>query len=148
MKNIRTLAQLCFRIFIRPIFPLGQWMVITLGIVTGPKSTEGVRNQQPYLLGHLKEGVTAETARRHLHTQGFFMNRVAYTDPGQVLSMRRLDDELPDRQYHLRIFDDGEVRGHYEYTPEDKPWKHLNEDILEKREHEFAPWLAQIVRVK
>ena len=73
------------------------------------------------------------------------MNRVAYFDPGQVLSMRRLDQEKPDRQYHLRIFNDGEVRGHYEYTPEDKPRKHLNNEIMERREREFAPWIAGII---
>ncbi len=146
MRNVRTLAQLAFRIFVRPVFPFGQWLVIGLGIVKGPKSTGyTLREKQPYLLGHLREGVTTKEARLHLLRQGFFMNRIAYFDPGQVLSMRRLDDAHPDRQYHLRIFSDGEVRGHYEYTPEDKPFKHLNEDILEKREQEFALWLRDII---
>lgn len=162
VKNIRTLAQLAFRIFVRPVFPFGQWLVFKLGIFNNP--TE----RQEYLLGHLKEGITTEAARQHLLTQGFFMNRVAYFDPGQVLSMRRLDEKMPDRQYHLRIFDDGvargarphldflerstvkkisaEVRGHYEYTPEDKPRKHLSAVLLEKREQEFAPWIKDIIQ--
>jgi|CXWL01.1.fsa_nt_gi hypothetical protein len=139
MKNIRTAAQLAFRIFIRPVFPLGQWLVFKLGIMSD--TTE----HQDFHLGNLKEGITIEMARQHMLKQGFFMNRVAYNDPGQVLSMRRLDDELPDRQYHLRIFDDGEVCGHYEYTPEDKPWRHLNDEILEKREEKFAEWIRGIV---
>jgi hypothetical protein len=33
------------------------------------------------------------------------------------------------------------VRGHYEYTPEDHPRKHLREDILEKRPERFAEWI-------
>lgn len=146
-KNIRTFAQLAFRIFVRPIFPLGQWLVIRLGIVKGPKSTGySLRERQPFLLGVLKEGVTPESARKQLILRGFFMNRVAYTDPGQVLSMRRLDELESDMQYHLRVFVDGEVRGHYEYTPEDKPIRHLRDVIFEKREHEFALWLTDILR--
>ena len=119
-------------------------------------------------MGHLKEGITVDMARKHLLAEGFFMNRVAYFDPGQLLSMRRLDETKPDMQYHLRIFDRGvahgarphldflerstvkkisaEVRGHYEYTPEDKPWRHLRADILEKREQEFTRWLKDILR--
>jgi hypothetical protein len=139
-KNIRTLAKLAFRIFIRPVFPFGQWLVFQLGLAHNPTVRED------FHLGYLKAGVTAETAREHLKTQGFFMNRVAYFDPGQLLSMRRLDNALPDRQYHLRIFDDGEVCGHYEYTPEDKPWKHLREEILESRNEQFAPWIETIVK--
>lgn len=138
MKNTRTLAQLAFRIFIRPVFPLGQWLVFKLKIKENPKE------RQPHLLGRLKEGATVDSARNHLLTQGFFMNRVAYFDPGQVLSMRRLCDEFPDRQYHIRIFNDGEIRGHYEYTPEDKPWRHLDAVLLEKREEKFAPWIKDI----
>ncbi len=139
MKNIRTLAQLAFLIFVRPIFPLGQWLVFQLGIFKNPKEP------QPFFLGYLKEGITVELARQHLLGQGFFMNRVAYFDPGQMLSMRRLDEELPDRQYHLRIFDNGEVRGHYEYTAEDKPWRHLNEEILEARKEIFNEWIREIL---
>lgn len=147
MKNIRTLAQLFFRIFVRPVFPFGQWLVIALGIAKGPKNTGfNPREKQPYLLGRLKEGITPEAAKLHLLKQGFFSNRIAYFDPGQTHSMRRLDETLPDRQYHLRIFSDGEIRGHYEYTPEDKPWKHLRDEILEKREADFAPWIKDIIR--
>lgn len=146
MKNIRTLSQLSFRIFIRPVFPFGQWLAVKLRIVTGPPVVEGPNKRQRYRVGFLKADVTAEMVREHLLRNGFFMNRVAYTDPGQILSMRRLDHEFPDRQYHIRIFNDGEVRGHYEYTPEDHPRKHLDETLFEARESDFKNWVGGMIQ--
>ncbi|MEK9176707.1 MAG: hypothetical protein AAB923_00250 [Patescibacteria group bacterium] len=144
MKNIRTPNQLLFKVFIRPFFPLGQWLVMAAGINKGPPVVEGPHKRQRFLLGRLKQDVTTEAAKAHLREQGFSNNRAAFQDPGQLLSMRRLCEEHSDRQYHVRIFIDGEVRGHYEYTPEDHPRKHLREDILEKREERFAIWIDAI----
>lgn len=144
MRNIRTGKQLLFLIFVRPIFPLGQWLVIILGFVV-PKSVEGENARQPFLLGRLKPGVSFEGAREYLRLIGFHTNRIAYIDPGQVYSLRRLCDEYSNRQYHLRIFSDGEVRGHYEYTPEDKPFSHHRRDLFEKRAEVFESWIGDIV---
>jgi len=144
MKNIRTPKQLLFKVFVRPFFPIGQWLIMKTGINKGPHIVEGPHGRQRFLLGRLKDGITRAHAKGHLKAQGFSMNRTAYFDPGQSLSMRRLCEDFPDRQYHIRIFDDGEVRGHYEYTPEDHPRKHLREDILEKREERFALWIENI----
>lgn len=139
MKNIRTTAQLAFRIFIRPFFPILQSLVFALGISKNPTKREA------YLLGRLKQEVSVEMAREHLLRNGFFDNHVAYTDPGQVFSLRRVSEDEPDHQYHIRIFDNREVRGHYEFTPEDKPWKHLKNVGLVARREKFAPWLKDIV---
>jgi hypothetical protein len=42
-----------------------------------------------------------------------------------------------DWQYHLRIFHDREVRGHYEYTPESYPLRHLKKVNMQHRREEF-----------
>lgn len=138
MKNIRTLPQLLVRIFVRPFFPFFQWLVISLGIVKAPHI------RQPYSFGHLRKDISLSDAKKHLREQGFFMNRIAFTDPGQVLSMRRLCDEKPDWQYHIRIFEDGEICAHYERTPEDHPFTHLKAKGQVSGKEKVAEWIKDI----
>jgi hypothetical protein len=45
-------------------------------------------------------------------------------------------------QYHLRVFKDGEVRGHYEYTPECHPIWHLQKVGQEPRREELLGFLG------
>jgi hypothetical protein len=146
MRNIRTLPQLLFRIFIRPVFPFGQWLFRVSGLVREAKSVEGAYRRQPYLIGVLKDPSDVKSVETQLGTHGFFPNRVAFIESGQVLSMRRLADDHADRQYHIRVFSDGEVRGHYEYTPEDRPFAHLNEELYEPRKEAFLPWLGNLLK--
>lgn len=139
MQNIRTAPQLLVRIFIRPLFPFFQWLVLTLGIIKAPKE------RQQFLLGSLKKELSSSDAKQHLRTQGFFSNRIAFNDPGQTLSMRKLSLEDPRWQYHVRIFEDGEVRGHFERTPEDYPLRHLRSDGQIKKEEDFNFFLKDIL---
>tara|TARA_B100000745_G_C20154618_1_gene395639 strand:+ start:8619 stop:9035 length:417 start_codon:yes stop_codon:yes gene_type:complete len=137
MRNIRTLPQLLVRIFIRPVFPFFQWLIVSLGIIKAPP-------RQEFLLGKLREKLSFDEVYKLLKKESFYTNRIAFIDPGQVLSMRRLDEEKPDWQYHIRIFEDGEIRGHYEKTPEDHPLGHLNNVGFEDRAEEFAVWIKNI----
>lgn len=130
---------------IRPFFPFLQWLGKKSGFFIGAKTLEDPHLRQPYRIGQIQKGVGLEEIQQHLARNGFFLERVAYPDPGQTLSMRRLSDEHPDRQYHLRVFSDGEVRGHYEYTPEDHPIQHLNEALFEKREEDFKGFLGKLL---
>lgn len=145
MRNVRTLPQLLFLVFVRPVFPALQWLGRASGLFTEAKTVEGPYRRQPYLIGHLKAGVGPHEVAARLSTCGFFLERIAYPDPGQTLSMRRLDDERPDEQYHLRIFADGEVRGHQEYTPEDHPVKHIQETLFAERNALFTDWLGDLL---
>ncbi len=144
MRNVRTLAQLAFRIFLRPFFPFLQWLFFTFGLLREPKTYDPISKRQHFLIGNVAVPVGAEDMQEKLLLAGFFPNRVAYTDPGQLLSMRRLSDIDPTTQYHVRVFSDGEVRGHYEYTPEDKPIAHLQETLFEARTEEFMKLLNTI----
>lgn len=138
MKNIRTIPQLLVRIFIRPLFPFFQWLVLALGIIKAPKE------RQSFSFGFLRKDISLTKARKHLSSCGFFMNRIAFNDPGQVLSMRKLSDKDPRWQYHLRIFEDGEICGHFERTPEDYPLRHLAADGQIKKEEDFIVWIKDI----
>ena len=81
--------------------------------------------RQKYLLGHLNANFNKHNLEALLARQGFERARIAWRDPGEVLSMRRIDKDI--FQYHLRLFIDGEIRAHYEYSPESHPISHLRE---------------------
>lgn len=71
---------------------------------------------------------------------GFGNHFVAWQDNGQVLSWRKLKNF--DYQYHIRVFKDGEIRGHYEYTPESKPLDHFIEIGEMPRLKDFKKFLS------
>jgi hypothetical protein len=91
--------------------------------------------RQGYLLGRLVPGRSVDDFLRYLGEHDFGNNFIALKDEGQILSLRRLENFT--WQYHLRIFKDGEVRGHYEYTPEAHPWWHWKEVGMEPRREIF-----------
>lgn len=53
--------------------------------------------------------------------------------------MRKTHDKI--FQYHIRLFEDREVRGHYEYSSEGNPFAHVNESTFEKRTNYFKELL-------
>ena len=102
------------------------------------------KGRQPYHLGWLAPGKTLKDLENHLHDKWNFGNHfVAWTDNGQVLSWRKL--ESFDLQYHIRVFEDGEIRGHHEYTPESKPIAHFAEMNEESRMEDFKKFLGDFV---
>lgn len=58
---------------------------------------------------------------------GYQYNYLSMQEKGQVMNVRRLAGAM---QYHLRLFSDGEVRGHYEYNYEFDPEAHLRGESL------------------
>jgi len=62
---------------------------------------------------------------------GYQYNVLSYQDSGQIFNVRKLYGE---RQIHVRIFKDGEVRGHDELNFEFCPNKHLRGDSLREIE--------------
>lgn len=99
------------------------------------------KGRQPYHIGWLAPGKTLKDLENHLHTNwGFGNHFIAWHDRGQVLSWRKLENF--DYQYHLRVFRDGELRGHYEYTPESKPIEHFAEIKEEERREDFKKFIG------
>ena len=98
------------------------------------------KGRQPYHIGWLAPGKTLEELEKHLHNEwGFGNHFVAWKDNGQVLSWRKLENF--DNQYHIRVFKDGEIRGHYEYTPESRPIEHFTEINEQPRFEDFKKFL-------
>ena len=123
------------------IFPTVQKWLLKLHIVWHEKG------RQRYPVGWLKEGTTLEEVKQHLHHKwGFGNHFIAWGDEGQVLSWRKLTDFQ--YQYHLRIFSDGEVRGHYELTPESHPIAHFKEKGETDRKEDFLKFLGDFVTDK
>lgn len=119
--------------FITPVFPYIRSFLTFFGIV----HHEG---RQDFLLGCLAPGRTVEDFRVYLETHKFSNHFVAWIDDGEVLGLRRRENFT--YQYHLRVFNDGEVRGHYELTPESHPYGHFFEKVFEPRNKDFFSFLG------
>ena len=83
------------------------------------------RRRQEFLIGKLPEGVAHETFEKFLERQGFEDIPISWIDPGEKINVRKR--VAGERQYHVRLFNDGEIRGHLEYAPESRPLAHLME---------------------
>ena len=99
-----------------PFHPFARDLALNLHLVTPPAS------RQNYVIGHLVPGVTIAAIVEFLVERGYGNHFIAWKDQGEVVSLRRVVGF--EYQYHIRIFEDGEIRGHYEYTPECYPLLH------------------------
>ncbi len=79
--------------------------------------------RQPFLLGTLRTDRTSEELRRYLLSNGYEDAVLAWKDTDEIFSLRKVHDTI--FQYHIRLHSDGEVRGHYEYSSEGDPIKHI-----------------------
>lgn len=99
------------------------------------------QGRQEYHIGWLAPNRTLEELKAHLHSNwGFGNHFVAWIDEGQVLSWRKLIDF--NHQYHLRVFNDREIRGHMEYTPEGHPMDHFFDPTGNNRKEDFLKFLG------
>ncbi len=99
--------------------------------------------RQPYLYGRMKPGATREDMLRLLQGAGFEHDYIAWVDPEEVLSMRKQVDVI--YQYHVRLFLDGEVRGHHEFGAESHPFKHLYDVGMTDGAPYLKPLLSSLV---
>jgi hypothetical protein len=136
MTPWQQFQQAVWRRIIYPIFPFFQKRLLFLH----------EQKRQRFHIGWLAQGKTFEQFKAHLQEQGFGNHFIAWTDPGQVLSWRKL--ESFEQQYHIRVFEDGEVRGHFEYTPEAYPVKHFKEIGEEARTEKFVKLLGDFVTAR
>lgn len=101
------------------------------------------RGRQDYLLGTVAPHLTIKEFISSLIAQGFGNHFVAWKDEDEVVSLRYVKDFA--YQYHLRVFKDGEVRAHYEYTPECYPLSHLKGRHMQARREEFLVFLGDTI---
>lgn len=91
--------------------------------------------RQNFLLGYLNKKYNLFDLRDFLFANGYEDAILAWKDTGEILNMRLIDKEI--YQYHLRVFENGEIRGHYEYSPESHPLKHVSAIFFENRNEYF-----------
>ena len=96
-----------------------------------------VRHQgrQDFVLGKLSPSHSMKDFVSLLVSKGYGNHFVAWKDDDEVVSFRLVEDF--EYQYHVRLYKDGEVRGHYEFTPECYPYRHMQEYVLEERRDYF-----------
>ena len=127
----RKLQYVFWKVF-TPAHPHVRDLLTSTGLVRR-------RGRQKYLFGKIAPHRTIESLVEHLIKHGWGKHFVAWREEGEIVGLRKVDGF--ERQYHLRIFDDGEVRGHYESTPECYPITHLLEAASEERREEFLALL-------
>ncbi|HBU07458.1 MAG TPA: hypothetical protein DEB09_05255 [Candidatus Magasanikbacteria bacterium] len=116
--TIINFAKKLLWILILPFFPIGRDLAKKLGYHPYPP-------RQNFHLGYLKVGVNKEELEEYLKQSKFKINKVAWVDDEEILSVRRMDGF--EHQYHIRLFADNEIRGHYELSPEYSPLGHLHD---------------------
>ena len=135
-KGLWNRVKYVFWKAITPGWLFGRDLLLRLNIVHHA-------GRQNWVIGTLASGRSSEGFIQYLHTKGFFNHFIAWHDDDQVFSLRLLVDF--EWQYHIRLFKDGEIRGHYEYTPEAHPRWHVKEVRWEPRRGEFLEFLGDWV---
>lgn len=112
--NIYRRLQQKFWSYLYPIFPQLEHHLVFLH----------EKKRQKYHIGWLAPHHNLAGLKKHLSSKwGFGNHFVAWEDTNQVLSWRKLTTFK--EQYHIRVYSDGEIRGHFEYTPEAAPIRHF-----------------------
>ncbi len=97
--------------------------------------------RQPYHVGWVAPGKSLDDLRLQLHANwGFGGQFMSFEDTEQVLSWRKIEPH--GGQYHIRIFKDGEIRGHYEKMPETGVLEHLSEKGQREAKEDFIKFLG------
>lgn len=122
---------------IAPIFPHLRDFLLKVKLIRHQSG------RQKYPLGWLGQGLNRRHLEGFLAKHNFKKHAIAWVDEGEVLGLRRL--ETFRYQYHLRVFADGEVRGHFEVAPEYKPIHHLKEKGMEHRREVFLTFLQGLI---
>lgn len=100
--------------------------------------------RQNFVLGKLKENTDMSSFTFYLiNNYGFEIQNFAWIDSDQVVSLRKPHMDI--FQYHLRVYQDGEVRGHYEFAPEARALDHFLEIGFHDRSDDFMEWIREFI---
>ncbi len=135
-KGINNRSKYVFWRLITPFHNHGRDFLLNVGVLHH-------ESRHNYTLGTLAPGRDVAEFLKYLESRGWGNNFIAWREEGEIIGIRKI--ESFERQYHIRIFRDGEVCGHYEYTPECRPRWHLKEIGIEERREEFMKELGDWV---
>lgn len=117
-----------------PLFPIFRSLSKKIGYSPYPP-------RQQYHLGYLAPRAAVEGFYNFLCQTGFDEDKIAWIDEGEILSLRLRENFK--YQWHVRLFEDGEIRGHYELTPEYSPLGHLRDAETSARTEDFKRFLGE-----
>lgn len=137
--NILNKLKKSFWVAIKPIFPYIRDILVKLRVIKHP-------GRQKFLIGKLAPHRNPDELYKHLENQGFEHHTIAWVDEGEVFGMRYLENFH--FQYHVRLFTNGEIRGHYEYSVESKPIAHFLEQDIEPRREVFLGYLEGFLELE
>lgn len=103
------------------------------------------KKRQKFFIGKLRGNVSFENFKKFLFSENFESAILAWKDPHEILSLRKIDSKV--FQYHLRLYSDREITGHYEYSSEGNPWRHIVETVFEPKEEYFKKLLADFLEL-
>ncbi|MEO8638014.1 MAG: hypothetical protein ABI430_03900 [Candidatus Taylorbacteria bacterium] len=99
--------------------------------------------RQDFLLGKIAPHLTIKEFTHIIIERGYGNHFVAWKDEGELVSLRYVENFA--FQYHLRVFEDREVRAHYEHTPECFPISHIKQINMEDRRRDFLKILGDTI---
>jgi len=142
---------------IEPLFPTVRDIWVFFGFMEH-------KERQNFLIGYLKKNVTERDFKKYLINHNFTNDYLGWIDPDEILNMRLVvhkpiyhhdavnqNDKQNSHfkvgiyQYHLRLFTDLEVRGHFEFTTESHPFMHLFERGMVPGLEYFKPLLESML---
>jgi hypothetical protein len=123
-----------------PLHPFFRELLTSIGVVSLKAKAAKWGERQDYLIGTIAPGETIESVVDHLVNQEYGNHIIAWKDEGEAVGLRYVDGYK--YQYHIRIFEDGEVRAHYEYTPEYHLIHHNKAVGFEDRREKFLAILG------
>ena len=129
-------AKYIFWRVLTPIYPTILDGIIALGIVRHS-------GRQPFLLGYVSPNISLKEFIHQTIKRSYGNHFVALHDSNELVSLRITDGF--EYQYHLRVFEDGAVHGHYEYTPEAHPFLHLYEVGFEDKRDFFLSQFGELL---
>ena len=130
MQRIRTIIWR----FLSPLFLSTRDVLLDLKIIRH-------KGRQEYHVGWLRPDRAIRDFEKHLIKIGFGNHAAAWIDEDEILALRKLDSFR--YQYHIRLYRDGEVKGHYEVTPEAGVWNHFLEWEMEPRREDFLKFVGE-----
>lgn len=102
------------------------------------------KGREDYIIWNLCDSISIAEAKTALEKLWFQEYAVAWIDIWEVLGMRKND--WFEYQYHIRLFNDGEVRWHYELTPEYARFRHFFDFYKIEKKSDFIGMIGHLLQ--
>lgn len=78
---------------------------------------------QDYHIGYVKKNYSISDLKDYLEKKGFEPAVLSWNEKDEVLNLRKVNKRI--YQWHIRVFKDREIKGHYEFSSEGSPIAHI-----------------------